>query len=140
MGWLMCCQGVICLPLWDSSVRQHSDYHLSWLNCCKPLVGPLLSEFDSVQNYAGQVYHIVLSREAYCSFKVSRVCVASVLIEIHVWVLKMDGTIVLSMIDRLSDANMSFKHYSPSLCSPVAAVADKKWQVETPFTWMAVTL
>ena len=36
----------------------------------------------------------------------------------------MDGTIVLSMIDGLSDANMSFKHYSPSLCSLGAAVAD----------------
>ena len=35
----------------------------------------------------------------------------------------MDGTIILSMIDGLSDANMSFKHYSPSLCSLVAAVA-----------------
>ena len=33
--------------------------------------------------------------------------------------LKMDG-----MIDRPSDVNRSFKHYSPSLCSLVAAVAD----------------
>ena len=31
----------------------------------------------------------------------------------------MDGT-----IDRPSDTNMSFKHYLPSLCSPVVAVAD----------------
>ena len=31
---------------------------------------------------------------------------------------KSDGT-----IDRLSDANVSFKHYLPSLFSPVAAVA-----------------
>ena len=37
---------------------------------------------------------------------------------------KMNGTIVLSMIDRSSDANMSFKHYSPSFCSPMAAVPD----------------
>ena len=36
----------------------------------------------------------------------------------------MDSTIVLSMIDGLSDANMSFNHYSPSLCSLAAAVAD----------------
>ena len=53
----------------------------------------------------------------------------------------MDCTIVLSMIDRLSDANMSFKHYSPSLCALVAGVADslkkkKKWQIETLFAWM----
>ena len=30
--------------------------------------------------------------------------------------LNMDGT-----INRPSDANVSFKHYSPSLCSPMAA-------------------
>ena len=32
--------------------------------------------------------------------------------------LKIDGT-----IDRRSDANTSFKHYLPSLCSPVVHVA-----------------
>ena len=44
----------------------------------------------------------------------------------------MDGT-----IDRLSDANVSFKHYLPSLCSPVVAVADlsKNTVVEA---WMSV--
>ena len=58
------------------------------------------------------------------SYKVSRVCVASVLIE--TWVLKMDGMIVLSIIDRMSNANTSVKHYNPSLCSLVAALADSK--------------
>ena len=57
------------------------------------------------------IYHIALSREGYCSCKVSRVCVASVQIEI--WALKMEGMIELSMINRSSDANMSFKHYNP---------------------------
>ena len=33
--------------------------------------------------------------------------------------LKIDGT-----IDRLSDVKVSFKHYLPSLCSPVVAGAD----------------
>ena len=37
---------------------------------------------------------------------------------------KMNGMIVLSMIDRSSDARMSFKHCNPSFCSPVAAVPD----------------
>ena len=36
--------------------------------------------------------------------------------------LKMDGTIALSMINRPSDVN---KHYRPSLCSLAAAVADR---------------
>ena len=26
-------------------------------------------------------------------------------------------------VDRLSDANVTFKHYLPSLCSPIAAMA-----------------
>ena len=38
----------------------------------------------------------------------------------------MDNTLN-SIIDRPSDVNVSFKHYSPSLCSPVVAVADS-WE------------
>ena len=87
----------------------------------------MLAVFNRIANESqrsGQVYHVVLSREAYCSCKVSRVCVASV-----IWVLKIDGMIVLPMIDRLSDANMSFKHYSPFLCCLVATVADSSKKV-----------
>ena len=46
----------------------------------------------------------------------------------------MDGMID---IDRPSDTNMSFKHYLPSLCSPVAAVADPSESVVDE-AWMAV--
>ena len=42
-----------------------------------------------------------------------------------------------STIDRPSDTNMSFKHYLPSLCSPVVAVADpSENDVDEP--WMSV--
>ena len=44
----------------------------------------------------------------------------------------MDGT-----IDRPSDTNMSFKHYLPSLCSPVVAVADPSENVVDE-AWMPV--
>ena len=44
----------------------------------------------------------------------------------------MDGT-----IDRPSDANMSFKHYLPSLCSPVVATADPSENVGDE-AWMPV--
>ena len=47
-------------------------------------------------------------------------------------VLKMDGT-----IDKPSDTNMSFKHYLPSLCSPVVAVADPLENVVDE-AWMPV--
>ena len=46
----------------------------------------------------------------------------------------MDGTID---IDRPSDTNMSFKHYLPSLCSPVVAVADPLENVVDE-AWMPV--
>ena len=44
----------------------------------------------------------------------------------------MDGT-----IDRPSDAKMSFKRYLPSLCSPVATVADPLENVVDE-AWMPV--
>ena len=43
----------------------------------------------------------------------------------------MDGT-----IDRPSDTNMSFKHYLPSLCSLVVAVADPSGNA----VWMPVEI
>ena len=46
--------------------------------------------------------------------------------------LKIDGT-----IDRLSDANASFKHYLPSLCSPMVAVADPSENTVVE-AWMSV--
>ena len=48
----------------------------------------------------------------------------------------MDGTID---IDRPSDMNMSFKHYLPSLCSPMVAVADPSENVVDE-AWMPVVL
>ena len=39
--------------------------------------------------------------------------------------------------DRPSDTNMSFKHYLPSLCSPVVAVADPLENVVDE-AWMPV--
>lgn len=40
----------------------------------------------------------------------------------EIWVLKMDGTIVLMIVRT----NMNFKHYSPSLCSLVMVTSLKK--------------
>ena len=42
-----------------------------------------------------------------------------------------------SMINELSDANMSFKHYLTFLCSPVVAVADPSENVVDE-AWMTV--
>ena len=67
-------------------------------------------------------------------------CVDSV--GIKIWVLRMDGTIVLSTIDISSDGNMIFTHYSPFLCSPAAAMADP-WNNSADrdiILWMPVVL
>ena len=60
------------------------------------------------------MYHIAFPGKTYY---ISRICVASV--EVELLVLKMDS--------RISNVNVSFKHYSPSIYSAIAAVADS-WE------------